>query len=167
MSRKSADETAQDMILSKALRAVRLHRRLRPSEVAAAMGLPIRTYEHFEAGSGRVSYERIASFAKATNSDPLAILASVPLRSPELAVRCADNKLMTIAMASLRDLELQLEDEVEMLEARTLIGAFDRLVRDLVTHVRNRDVFAETWLQEKAAHVDGALVPERLKPGKI
>jgi hypothetical protein len=68
----------------------------------------------------------------------------------------ADNKLMTILMIAVAELHEELGADVSYLEPRTLIGAFTRVRKDLVEHVRRRDVFAETWLEENAPKVKGA-----------
>ena len=153
---KSTDELNHAALLSAAMKAIRKDRRMRPSEVAKALGMPLRSYEHFENGRGRLTYERIARFAEATNSDPLAIIASVPLQSAEFALNCADNKLMTILMIAMAELNEELGEDIVYLEPRTLIGAFTRVGNDLVDHVRKRDLFAETWLEENARKVRGA-----------
>jgi len=153
---KSPEDLGHAAIISAALKAIRKDRRMRPSEVARALGMPLRSYEHFEAGRGRLTYERIARFAEVTNSDPLAILAAVPLQSPEFALNCADNKLMTILMIAMAELNEELGEDIVYLEPRTLIGAFTKVRTDLVEHVRKRDLFAETWLQENASKVKGA-----------
>ncbi len=85
---------SQNEILAAALRLIRLHRRMKPAEVADAMGMAKRSYEHFEAGKGKINLERIHRFAEATDSDPYAIIDCMALGSPEFAVRCADNKAM-------------------------------------------------------------------------
>lgn len=157
------EERAQAILIANALRAIRKARRMKPSEVAAAMGIPVRTYEHFEAGTGRISYARLARFAQATDSDPVAILAVVPLRSAEFALRCADNKLMTIVMATLRELNEELGPDIEYLNVRTLIGAMDKLGKELVEYVQRRDLFAERWMEEKASKVDGVTINRKRK----
>ncbi len=129
---------------------------MRPSEVARALGMPLRSYEHFEAGRGRITFERIVKFAEVTNSDPLAIIATLPLQSPEFALNCADNKLMTILMIAMAELNEELGADIMYLEPRTLIGAFTRVRKDLVEHVSKRDLFAETWLEENASKIKGA-----------
>ncbi len=153
-------------LVATAMRNIRLARRMRPSELARALGMPLRTYEHLEAGRGRVTYDKIKRFAEATNSDPVAILLSVPLRSHEFAVRCADNKLATILTIALGELNEELGDDIEFLEAGTLIGAFTRVTKDLKAHIANRDLFAENWLKEHSPKIDGArhAPRQRLRP---
>lgn len=88
-------------------------------------------------------------FARATDSDGWALLASAPLGSPDFALRCADNKLMTILMITMKELDDDLADDIVFLQPGTLIGAFTRIRNELAQHVRKRDQFAETWLSEK------------------
>jgi transcriptional regulator with XRE-family HTH domain len=130
---------------------------MRASEVARAMGMPSRTYEHLESGTGRITYDRIVDFAEATDSDPIAILASLTFGSPDFAIRCIDNKLMTIMMIALQELDEDLGDDIGYLDAQTLVGGFTRLTRDLAQHVRRRETFAEQWLKSGST---------RLKPDK-
>jgi transcriptional regulator with XRE-family HTH domain len=153
---KSAEEKAAASRLSEAMRAIRRQRGLRASEVARAMGMPLRSYEHFEAGNGRISYERLVQFAKVTESDAAALLAAIPLRSERFPIRCADNKLMMILFIAVAELEEELGDDIMFLEAATLIGAFTRVKKELVQHVRNRDQYAEAWLKEKSTKVHRA-----------
>src|SRR5690606_11073474 len=110
---------------------IRSQRRRKASEVADRMNMAQRSYEHFEAGAGRVNLERIHRFADATDSDPYALLASLGLGSPEFALRCADNKLMTIIMVALQDFDRDRGDVAAALDSRTLISAFDRAFKDL------------------------------------
>lgn len=59
-------------------------------------------------------------------------------------------------MATLGELNEELQSDIEFLSARTLIGAFDKLHKELSDHVRGRDLYAERWMEEKASRVDGA-----------
>jgi transcriptional regulator with XRE-family HTH domain len=156
MGTKNSEDRTHAALLSAALKAIRKDRRMRPSEVARALGMPLRSYEHFEAGRGRITYDRLVRFAEATNSDPVALLAAIPLQSPEFALRCADNKLMTILTIALSELNEDLGDDIMYIESGTLIGAFTRVAKELAEHVRKRDTFAEAWLQEKSPKVRGA-----------
>ena len=136
-------------LLSKAMRDIRKKRGLKTSEVASSMGMALRSYEHFEAGRGRISYERLLAFAKATDSDPYALLAVVAFDSPEFALRVADNKLMQVMMLTLKEFNEELGEDIGDLETRTLIAAFTRIFKELIDNVRKRDTFAEEWLAER------------------
>jgi transcriptional regulator with XRE-family HTH domain len=153
---RTPDEIRHNAIIAAAMKAIRKDRRMRPAEVARALGMPLRSYEHFESGRGKITYDRIVKFAAVTNSDPVAIIAAIPLQSPAFAMNCADNKLMTIVMIAMCELHEELGEDLIYLEPRTLIGALTRVTKELVEHVRKRDVFAETWLEQKAVKVAGA-----------
>lgn len=153
---KSTEERADISLLSTALKAIRMDRRMRSSEVARALGMPLRSYEHFESGRGRITFDRLVRFAEVTNSDPFAIIAVLALKSPEFALRCADNKLMTILMIAMSELNETLGDDITFLEPSTLIGAFTRVTKDLSDHIAKRDLFAETWMKEHSSKVQGA-----------
>jgi len=129
---------------------------MRSSEVARALDMPLRSYEHFESGRGRFTFDRLVRFAEVTNSDPFAIIAVLALKSPEFALRCADNKLMTILMIAMSELNEELGDDIAFLEPGILIGAFTRVVKDLTEHIAKRDLFAETWLKERSTKIQGA-----------
>jgi len=151
MAGKTQEEGQDAQTLSEAMRAIRKERRLRASEMARLLDMPLRSYEHFEGGRGKISFDRIVRFAEATNSDPIALLAVLPLGKPEFALHCADNKLMTIFMHAMGELEEQLGADIGYLNSGTLVGAFTRLVKDLVENVRKRDTFAEQWLEQHGA----------------
>ena len=95
-----ADPPRRPAGLTRALRAIRRLRGRRPADVAAAMGLPLRSYAHFEAGGGRLNPGRVHRCAEATESDAFAILVGLWIGSPDFAVHCADNKLVTILESS-------------------------------------------------------------------
>lgn len=133
--------------IAEAFRAIRLMRRMRATEVARAMNLAPRTYENLESGTGRITYERIVAFAEATDSDPIAILTSISFGTPDFALRCADNKLMTIMLIAMKELNDDLGDDITYLTAQALVGGFTRLTKDLAQHVRRRETFVEEWLK--------------------
>ncbi|MBB5746541.1 helix-turn-helix domain-containing protein [Brevundimonas variabilis] len=145
----SADRDAQSEILSAALRLIRTHRRMKAAEVAAGMHMALRSYEHFEAGGGRVNLERIHRFAEVTNSDPFAIQAALALGSPAYALRCADNKLMTILTVALQEFDEDVGDAITDLDARTIINAFTKTLQDLALQSVRHDSAANAWLQER------------------
>lgn len=150
------NELVHARLVSAAIKRIRLMRRMRSSEVADAMELSVRTYEHFEAGRGKLTYSRISRFARATNSDPVAIFASIPLRSADFALGCIDNKLMTVVMTCMRELDQELGEDISRLPVSVLVATFDKLSKELISHVKRRDEYAEKWMQEKASQIDGA-----------
>lgn len=133
------------------------------------MGMASRTYENLEAGKGRITYDRIVAFAEATNSDAVAILTSVAIGGPALALHAADNKLMTIMMIAMKELDEDLGEDITYLSAGTLVGAFTRLTKDLAQNVRNRETYAEEWLRTGKTQISPARTVERtgaLRPSK-
>jgi transcriptional regulator with XRE-family HTH domain len=151
MAGKTREEGQDALILSQAMRAIRKARRLRSSEMARLLEMPVRSYEHFEAGRGKISWDRIVRFADATDSDPIALMAVLALGKPEFAMHCADNKLMTILMLAMGELEEELGPDISLLSSANMVGAFTRIVKELVESVRKRDTFAEHWLEEHGA----------------
>jgi transcriptional regulator with XRE-family HTH domain len=135
--------------LSQALRAVRRLRGKRSAEVAAALDLPLRSYEHFESGKGRLNVERVQLFALATESDPYAILASLWMGSPQFAARCANNKLMTILVLALQDFDRAAGDDLTTLDGQTLIAAFEKTFAELREEAMKRN--GDDWLKARYA----------------
>ena len=85
-------------LLATALRAIRRARGMRSSEVAEAMGLQLRTYQHFEEGAGPFDLDRIRRFADATDSDPTN--NSCTWTNPVLASYDPNDKLVHPATAT-------------------------------------------------------------------
>ena len=144
--------------LTETFRAVRAHRKMGVAEVARAMRMPIRSYHSLESGRSRPSLESLIRFANATSSDPFAIIIAIGLKSPTLAVRCADNKLALIMLYSLIDFDTAAGEDVAKLEPPTIIaafrGVFDRLGGELKAHHA-----AETWLDAHAERLRLAKTP--------
>ncbi|UQV18934.1 XRE family transcriptional regulator [Brevundimonas albigilva] len=146
---ESGDRQSQSETLSTALRLIRRHRRLRAADVAKAMNMALRSYEHFEAGGGRINIERIHRFAEVTNSDPHAIVAALALGSPAFALRCADNKLATILAVALQEFDEEAGDAIAELESLTIINTFTKALRELAAQSVRRDSAADAWLEER------------------
>lgn len=143
------ERQSQSETLSAALRLIRAHRRMKSAEAAQAMNMAQRSYEHFEAGGGRINLERVHRFAEVTDSDPHAIVTALALGSPRFALRCADNKLMTIFTVAVQEFDAEVGDAVADLDARTIINAFTRALRDLALQSVRRDGAADAWLQQR------------------
>lgn len=148
-------------LLSEALKLVRRHRGLTAPQVASAMRMALRTYERFEAGGSRLNVDYIHRFAVATNSDPYAIIMAVAIGSPELARRCADNKLITTLTIGAQRLDHLIGDRMQFLEARAIIVAVCAMFDQLVAHSDEQQL-ASRWL--KTGEAD--LLTARPKPGR-
>lgn len=133
--------------LTTALRAIRQRRGLRARDVAQAMGLAPRTYQHFEAGRSQLNWARIREFAKATDSDAYAILAAVMIGSPDFAVRCMDNKLATVLLVGVRRFDARMGDAIALFEVSRLIAAFRKAFDDLEADLAARDAQSRAWME--------------------
>ncbi|HEX2559221.1 helix-turn-helix transcriptional regulator [Phenylobacterium sp.] len=153
------DDAARRASLAKALKAIRRRRGLRAADAAEALGMPLRSYEHFEAGRGRLNLERVHLAADALDADPYAIMAALEIGSPEFAARCADNKLMTIYMMALQDFDDVAGDDIAQLDPRTLIAAFTRLFDQLAQEARARGQALEDWRSGRGGAGSGAADP--------
>lgn len=121
--------------LSAALKAVRRRRGRTAQDVAAAMGMPLRSYEHFEAGRGRFDFDKVQRFANALEADPFAILTAVQIGAPAFAARCADNKAMLALLLTLEEFQREAGDTVSDMDAALVMTemgeAFARVRREL------------------------------------
>ncbi|HBI18703.1 hypothetical protein [Brevundimonas sp.] len=115
-------------------------------QVATAMNLPLRTYEYFEAGTGRVNLDYVHRFAVATNCDPWSLLLGPPLGSTEFARQTADSKLMLIFLIALGEFVRTMGDRMLTLDPRALIEAFTETFRKLEEENRAKSEETESWL---------------------
>jgi transcriptional regulator with XRE-family HTH domain len=145
MGTPTDDVAGRRAALAQALKAVRRRRGLRPAEAARRMDMPLRSFEYFESGRGRLNVERIHAFAAALDADPLAILTALDIDSPAFAVRCADNKLMTILTGCLEDFDAAAKDDIAQLGPQVLIQAFTRLFAALAAEARARKTLVSRW----------------------
>ena len=138
--------------LSHALRAVRRARQLSAIEVARRMGLPRRTYGFFEAGGGCMNIARIMEFARVTESDPYAIVASVMIGSPALAVRTMDNKILMAFAILLQEFNADVGDDVRQVETSAVISAFSAAFKSFSNAAAARSENSSTeWLNAGAS----------------
>lgn len=155
-----ADRT-DSALLSRALRTVRIHRRMSPKAVATAMNLALRTYQRFEAGETRLNLDHIHRFAAATRSDPHAILMAVAIGSPEHARHACDNQLDTILTVAMREFDERLGERVRELDSRTIIAAVVAMFEGLEETLGPDDP-ARAWLDRG----ENDLTARRPKPGR-
>ena len=136
----------RDEVLSSILKAIRNHRGMTVQEVADGMGLQKRSYERFEAGEGRLKMERIFGFARATDSDPYALQASVRMGSPDFAIACIDNKLAMLLVAHARDLFRTEGPEVARLQSQVIVEALTGAFAALRADIEQARRTAARWL---------------------
>ena len=146
---------------SAALKAIRKLRGLSTQEVALAMHMPLRTYEHFEAGQGRLNLDYVHRFCGVTDSDPYALLFAISIGSPDFATRAADNKFATIFTIMLQAFDEKVGDGIRDLDARTLIAIFGEMF-DGLSAAAERQAAASAFLQEGRQD----LASKRPKPGR-
>jgi len=132
--------------IGQAARLVRRARNMTAQQVATAMNLPLRTYEYFEAGAGRVNQDYVHRFARATNCDPWSLLVGPPLDSIEFARQTADNKLMMIFLIALGEFVRTMGDRLLTLDPRALIEAFTETFRKLEAENRAMSEETASWL---------------------
>lgn len=142
----ASDILSHARLIGRAARSVRRSRGMTAQQVADAMRLPLRTYEYFEAGQGRVNDDYVHRFAAATNCDPYALLLSPGLGSTEFARRTADTKMILIYLIALGEFETRMEDRMLTLDPRALIEAFTEAFRKVEAESRARDEETESWL---------------------
>lgn len=121
----------QRVRLSQTLKAVRRARGRTAAEVAAAMGMPLRSLEHFESGGGRFDFGKVRRFAEALDADPFAILMAVLIGSPAFAARAADNKLAMILLLGLEEFDRDHGDRLARLDSAGVLAEFGETYRRL------------------------------------
>jgi transcriptional regulator with XRE-family HTH domain len=139
------DATTRQAHLSQTLKALRRRRGLGVADMANALGMAKRSYQHFESGRSRINLERVHEIARVLNADPYAILAAVDLGSPAFAVRAADNKLITILILALREFDRAAGDQIAQLDPGLLMATFEHAFRELAAQAAERSAVANRW----------------------
>lgn len=139
--------TRQSRLLTAILKSIRLERRMKAAEVAAAMGVALRTYEEFEAGRGRLDLEKVRLFGRATDSDAVAIALALLLGTRETALRAMGNKASTILWIALREFEEEIGDQMAVIPATHFLEAFRQAFDRLRDYLVKRDASTEHWLE--------------------
>ena len=120
--------------LRHALQSIRRARGLTAEQAAGAMHMSLRSYQRFENGENRLNIDHVLRFCEAADCDPAALIAAVLLNRPELARRCADNKMALLALFALEDINERLGDDLTRIEPRAVIDAmamvFDQLIEE-------------------------------------
>ncbi len=142
--------TRRQSHLSHLLRMLRRRRGRSVGDVAAAVGMPLRSYQHFEAGQGKLEVERIYRFAQAVDVDFFAMVTALEIGSPAFALRCADNKFMTLLVLALADFNDRVGDDIARLDPHTLMTSFNAFFDELGRLAKERNLQLEAWMTDKA-----------------
>jgi transcriptional regulator with XRE-family HTH domain len=150
MNALSPPLTARQILLSQILKAIRVRRGLRSSEAARAMGMPLRSYQHFESARGREDIPTIHAFAEAVNADGHAIMLALDMRSLEFALACLDNKLTSVMVLAVERFYRKAGREIARIDPRSVISAFERAFADLTAKLHEDDAYVERWMTDPA-----------------
>lgn len=142
--------------LSIILKTIRKERRMSAKEVAEAMRVAPKTYENFEAGRGRLHFEKIKRFAEATRCDALSIVHGVMFDAPEVAYRSMDNKISTILWLALREFGDDVGDAIASLPGTAVFEAFRQAFHGLGELLKRRTNGTERWLEREISRLYGA-----------
>jgi transcriptional regulator with XRE-family HTH domain len=151
MSDKDSEDNKRSKLLSDALRAVRDIRKPTTQDLADALGLSRRGYQHFEAGGGKFNIDHVMAFARAIDCDPFGVMASVEIGRPEFAAWVAQNKAMIAFMITLREFADDTGEAMSRLETTTWVSAYRAMFKDLSEKARIAQAQNDTWLTENAA----------------
>lgn len=141
---------ASPALLTLILKAIRRRRGLSSNAVARAMGMPLRTYNHFESAAGRLKPETVHRFARAVDADGHAILLALEIGAPELALYCMDNKMVRILWMQVQDFYAATGADMERLDAHTLIAFFSRTFNELTATARDHQAYVERWMNDRS-----------------
>lgn len=136
MKETDHDPAPDGAVLSAALKAIRRLRQLTARQTAERMNMSARTYVRFESGETKLNLDYIHRFARATESDPYAIIAAVTIASPAFARHSADNQLAMILTVGLQDLARDLGPDIAALSARDVLEAAGPMFRKLTETAR-------------------------------
>lgn len=162
MNPVSPEPLEDGALRSAALKAVRKDRAMTTNDVAKGMRIAHRTYEHFEAGNGRLNLDYLHRFAEVTQSDFYGLLHAIAIGSPMFAVRSADNQFMATFTIYLQSYDLRMGDRIRDLDARALIAAFGELFERLAVAGEQRADEAAAFLEEGRKDLSS----RRPKPGR-
>lgn len=135
MSAHAAEKAKAAQALRATLRSVRQARRMRTHDVAGRMGMPLRTYEHFEAGDTQFDLTKVQAFARATDADVASIISSLLIEAPAFAVRTMDNKLMELVLTALKDFNVDVGDRIAALEGAVILSVMNQAFAALREHL--------------------------------
>jgi hypothetical protein len=112
------------------------------------MKMPLRSYQHFEAGGSRLNVDQLFEFAAATGSDPIALFKAVILDAPDLAIRSADNKLVSAMTHELEAFNESAGDSIKTLRSHTIVRVFRQAFDTLEAEALRPDPTVQ-WIADR------------------
>lgn len=141
----------QRRLLSKILKLVRKERHMTAAEVAAGMGVCLRTYQDFEAGRREYDFDKVRLFAKATRCDASSIHLGVQYNWPELPILMIDNKMATAFFILTRDLHAEVGPRLSRVPPGLLVTGFQQIGGEIRKLFERQDASAEDYLARAIA----------------
>jgi transcriptional regulator with XRE-family HTH domain len=137
----------QARLLSKIIKLVRKERHMTAAQVAAGMGVSLRTYQDFEAGRRGYDFDKIRRFAKATRCDATSIHLGVQYNWPELPVLMMDNKMSATFFILMRDLHTEFGPRLSRVPPGLLVTGFQQIGVEIRKLFERQDSSAEDYIQ--------------------
>lgn len=136
----------QARLLSEILKMLRKERHMRAEDVAAAMGVSVRTYRDFENGRRAYDFNKVRLFAKATRSDASAIHLGVQYNWPELPLLLMDNKMATAFYVLTRDLFDEFGPRLSRVPAATWVAGYRHIAAEIRKLFERQDASVDDYL---------------------
>jgi len=151
--RPSTPLARQARLLSRILKLVRKERRLTGQEVADGMGIALRTYQDFEAGRGELDLRKLRLFARATRSDPVALLLALFFKRPEVALFTLDSKLPMTFWVAFFELQARVGARLNIVPPGLVLSGMRRLTEEIDEHLIRHAASAESFLERAWAEI--------------
>ena len=153
MSNKDAEDKKRSKLLSRALRAVRAIRKADSRDLAKALGLSLRGYQHFEAGGGQLNVDHVMRFSAKIDCDPVGVLSAVQIGKPEFAAWVAQNKAMIAFMMTLQEFAEDTGEAMARLETTTWVSAYQEMFKGLSEKALAAKAQNDAWMAENATRL--------------
>jgi transcriptional regulator with XRE-family HTH domain len=137
----------QSRLLSRTLKEVKQERRMTSIEVAARMGIALRTYQDFEKGKGDFDLWKIRRFAKATRSDAIGIVMAVMFGNPKIAIVVMRSKFLMTGWLGFMELWRTLGDRIHLVPAGQVLLGMRKTGEFLQQFLDRRAASFEHWLE--------------------
>jgi transcriptional regulator with XRE-family HTH domain len=137
----------QSRLLSRTLKEIKQERRMTSIEVAARMGIALRTYQDFEKGKGDFDLWKIRRFAKATRSDAIGIVLAVMYGNPKIAIVVMRSKFLMTGWLGFMELWRTLGDRIHLIPAAQVLLGMRKTGEFLQQFLDRRAASFEHWLE--------------------